>query len=148
MHYFPAKEVIPGVWIGSQGDCTSEQFMREHQIGVIINCTKDVPAPFKDRIPTYRIPLDDAEHSNPELIRHMEYVAAVIDVCKRDGKNVLVHCYAGVSRSASTVAAYLILATGMSKEEAIATIRAKKKETFHPRLVFDTALTIAAQHAR
>lgn len=139
--YFPAKEIVPGLWIGSKRDSMDATFMRRHDIRVIINCTNEVDAPFKDTIPTYRVPLDDAEHSNAVFLQHAEYVAAVIDVCLQEGRGVLVHCFAGVSRSASMVAAYLILARGMSKEEAIATVRARKKETFHPRLVFDHALS-------
>lgn len=42
---------------------------------------------------------------------------------------VVVHCYQGVSRSATIVAAFLMLKRGMSAEEALKTLR-KKREIF------------------
>jgi dual specificity MAP kinase phosphatase len=147
MRYFPAKQIVPGIWIGSQGNALDAQFIRRHNIRMIVNCTTEVDAPFKNRIPTYRIPMDDAERSNPELLEHAEYVAAAMDVVRARGGSILVHCYAGVSRSASMTACYLMLVMGLSKDEAIRLIRAKKPETFQPRVVFDAALT-AIHHTR
>lgn len=56
---------------------------------------------------------------------HFEPIAAFIDRGRASG-GVLVHCYAGVSRSATLVAAYLILRRGMTLQEALDTLRAAR----------------------
>jgi protein-tyrosine phosphatase len=53
-----------------------------------------------------------------------------IDDTLRSGKGVLVHCFAGVSRSASVVAAFLMAREGLTAAQAMARIRTTKPETF------------------
>jgi hypothetical protein len=59
--FYPARQVLPGIWIGSMADAASKSFMREKNIGLIVNCTADVPAFHASTIPTIRIPIDDHE---------------------------------------------------------------------------------------
>jgi protein-tyrosine phosphatase len=51
--------------------------------------------------------------------------AAFIDEAVRAGKAVLIHCHAGIGRSALLCACYLVY-TGMSVEEAWQTVKAKR----------------------
>ncbi len=84
-----------------------------------------------------RIKIDDS--SKPTIIKvgindspqqktlKMYYVLTkIIHEYLRNGKKVIVHCYAGVSRSASTVIAYLIKYKGMSLEEAYKFVKKRR----------------------
>ena len=134
--FYPAKQVLPRVWVGSMRDAASNDFMRQHDIGLIVNCTRDVPAFHAGTIPTIRIPIHDHETSAPTLY---EYAPAVVREMRKflekyPRLQILVHCAAGISRSSSTVAAYLILENRYTVQEAIKRIQQCKPETFHPRI--------------
>lgn len=145
--YYQAREVFPRVWIGSMADAASPEFMHAHNIGLIINCTKDVPSSFAATIPTYRIPLDDIESSSPTLYQYAPPISRVMwNHLDRMDTSILVHCAAGISRSASMVASYLIVEHGYDVRKAIQFIRQRKPETFRPRIVFSSALVLLQQN--
>lgn len=49
----------------------------------------------------------------------------------KNNKNILVHCHAGLSRSATIVCAYLIRKNGWSCEEAVSFVK-KKRNRIRP----------------
>lgn len=60
---------------------------------------------------------------NFDLSRYFHQAADFIHNAIESGGKVLVHCHAGISRSATIVAAYLMIKRHMSAQEAIRTIR-------------------------
>lgn len=72
--------------------------------------------------------LPTIDHSVPTLAQ-LRMGAAFIDEAVRSGKMVLIHCHAGVGRSALLCACYLIYA-GMDADEAWQTVRAKRVHAF------------------
>jgi protein-tyrosine phosphatase len=56
---------------------------------------------------------------------------AIRDVTRYNG-NVLIHCYAGMNRSATVTAAYLMTIKELTAQQAIDIIKKKKPETFTP----------------
>lgn len=62
-----------------------------------------------------------------EISRTFEESAKFIDEALSSGGKVLVHCLAGVSRSATTAIAYLMLRQGKSVENAVRTVRANRR---------------------
>jgi len=58
-----------------------------------------------------------------DLKSHLDDACARIEKSLASGKNVLVHCQQGISRSASVVIAYLIKKYGMSYEYAFAFVK-------------------------
>ena len=57
------------------------------------------------------------------LSRYFYEAADFVDAALRSGGRVLVHCHAGISRSATIVAAYLMIKRGMTAQEAVRLIR-------------------------
>jgi hypothetical protein len=138
---FSPRQVLDRVWIGSIETAQREHFMRDNGIGLIINCTRHVPSPFLHDIPTYRIPIDDASEWTPLFRKHILIVTDHIHrVLTTTDASILVHCHAGVSRSSTVVAAYLVRYQGFSPENAIAYIQSMKPETFRPYPVFISML--------
>ncbi|EFX83149.1 hypothetical protein DAPPUDRAFT_302119 [Daphnia pulex] len=60
------------------------------------------------------------------LSRYFYEAACFIDEALRSGGIVLVHCHAGISRSATIVAAFLMIKRGMTAQEAIRVIRSRR----------------------
>jgi protein-tyrosine phosphatase len=72
--------------------------------------------------------LPTIDHSTP-TIAQLRMGAAFIDEAVRAGKLVLIHCHAGVGRSALLCACYLIYA-GMDLAEAWQTVQSKRVHAF------------------
>jgi hypothetical protein len=132
MNTVPAHEILPGLWLGNRAAAHDGQFMREQNITTIFNCTKDIP--FKQGIAPrmYRIPLDD--NLEADEIRNLELWSweTAYKVAKElgSGNRVLIHCMAGMQRSAAVVAIYLVAKYRCTTEEAIAYIKSKRPVAF------------------
>ena len=141
----PADEVVPGLWLGSRYAALDPDYLTEKRIGAVFNCTKDIPfEPIVRR--QYRVPVDDnlqeAEIRNLELWSY-EVVYKIMTEMRRtqaEGQAVLVHCAAGMQRSAASVAMYLIAVRGMTTDEAIRFIRSKRAIAFRPSANFDQSI--------
>ena len=139
--YFPAKEILPDLWIGSESDARSAAFFKKHDVRLVVNATRNVP--FADRgadVRGYQVPVNDDPADNDIMLRHLPIAVMVIDETLRYGHGVLVHCRAGMQRSAAVVAAYVMYKMGMSADEAMEFINYRKHETFWPVATFEPAL--------
>lgn len=138
--YFPAKRIIKGLWIGSEGDSADPTFYTRHQIRLVINATPSIPMRAPADVRVYRIPVDDAPDANDTMLRHFPTAVLLIDEVLSHGHNVLVHCRAGMQRSAAVVAAYLMWKRGLTADQALEYVNKRKPETFWPRPTFEPAL--------
>lgn len=138
--YFPAKEIQTGLWIGSKGDAENPDFYTKHHISFQVNCTNSVPLINMNSVDTYRVPVDDDQTNNAIMLSHFPIIVRAIDSVLQRGQGVLVHCHAGMQRSATVVAAYLMYKYGISADDAIQAIKGRKNETFWPTPTFDKAL--------
>ena len=139
MQYFPTREVLRNVYVGSKGSALSKAFFDSHNIRYVVNCTKDVPFnPNYPDIQGLRIPVDDAPSQNNKMSQYLPFaVSAIISATQRDREGgVLVHCLAGQQRSATIVAGVLIRQKKMTPQEAIEYIQEIKPECFRPRATF------------
>jgi predicted protein tyrosine phosphatase len=118
-----------------------EDFIRQNNIVVVFNCTKNLP--FSPIIPIkYRIPVDD--NLQESEIRNMELwsgeIAYKIISEHIEGKTILVHCAAGRQRSAASVAFTLIALLKMRALDAMKMIKEKRSVAFFPRANFGRAI--------
>ncbi len=73
-----------------------------------------------------RLPTTDF---SPPTLSQLRMGAAFVDEAVRAGKMVLIHCHAGIGRSAMTCAAYLIYA-GMDIDEAWELLKSKRPQVY------------------
>jgi dual specificity MAP kinase phosphatase len=142
MTSFPdAHEIVPGIWLGNRLAALNEKWLKEKNITVVFNVTKEIP--FSPIIKNqYRIPVDD--NLQAEEIRNMTLWSheAIYKLMKEhNGDNkILVHCFAGVQRSAAIVAMYLIAKRGMSAEQAMVYIQGIRSIAFRPAANFKDSI--------
>jgi dual specificity phosphatase 12 len=137
----PANEILPGLWLGNGKAALDRGFLVKNSITTVFNCTKDIL--FSDIIRRqYRVPVDDnlqtAEIRNLELWS-FEIVAKLAKELNA-GHKTLVHCAAGMQRSAAVMAMYLIATRQMTTDQAIAYIKEKRPIAFMPMANFEKAI--------
>jgi len=121
------QSAIPGaLYLGSITAVLDPSILKEHDIHHLVQVL-DVPwlpAYEEDGYECYRLDILDTE--SQDLRPHLEDTVEDIDSALRRGRNVLVHCQQGVSRSAAIVIAYLIRKRGMSFDSAVAFVRQRR----------------------
>jgi hypothetical protein len=136
-----AHEIVPGIWLGNRRAALNDKWLKEKNITVIFNASKDIP--FSPRIQKqYRIPVDD--NLQPEEIRNMTLWSheAVYKVMKEhnEGNTILIHCFAGMQRSAAIMGMYLIAKKGMTWNQVIPYIQGIRPIAFNPQANFKESL--------
>src|SRR3990167_7237281 len=103
-----ANKIINNLWLGDAVSALSKSFHTKENITVVINCSKTIK--FDNDIKyKYRIPVDDNLQPS-ELIAMVKYIKKIIPVIKTHldkGRTILIHCAAGMQRSAIVVLSYL-----------------------------------------
>ena len=136
-----ADLIIPGIWLGNRNASQDINFLKQNNITAVFNCTKDIPFP---PLPLrfYRVPVDD--NLQEDEIRNMELWSSeiVVKLMKEynAGNNVLVHCAAGMQRSAAVMAMTLIALTNKKPDEVMDYIRSIRPIAFQPSANFKKSI--------
>jgi len=136
-----ADEIIPGVWISRWEPALSGEWLARHGIQAVFNCSKQIP--FHPSVPyQYRIPVDD--NLQPAEIKNMEAWAPEIAYkIMREYKQhhpILIHCHAGMQRSTTACAFFLMVLTGQPLIRVMMMIKQKRSIAFEPSPNFAAAL--------
>ncbi|KAK6171499.1 hypothetical protein SNE40_019676 [Patella caerulea] len=99
----------------------------------IINCTQDVPNLDQHGVETYQIHIDDVPSARLNV--YFDCCADKIHQVACSGGKTLVHCVAGVSRSATICMVYLMKYYRVSLREAYLHVK-KRRSVIHPNLGF------------
>lgn len=136
-----ADLIIPQIWLGNYKASQDETFLKNADITVVFNCTKDLP--FHSSIRRrYRVPVDDnlqeQEIRNLELWSY-EIVMKVLQEYKA-GRTILIHCAAGMQRSPAVVAMFLIVLYHMTADKAMEFIKERRPIVFYYSANFGPAI--------
>jgi len=102
--------ITEGLYLGDYRNATSKSWLAKHNISHVVNCAKEHQEYFPDRLVYLSLHLDDSEE---QVIYHvLEQSYQFIKEALEKGGSVLVHCHAGISRSASIVIYYLMKMSG------------------------------------
>lgn len=136
-----ADEIIPGVWIGRWQPALNGDWLKQHEIKAVFNCTKQID--FHPSIPyQYRIPVDD--NLRPAEINNMEAWAPEIAYKMlreyKAGHPMLIHCHAGMQRSTTACAFFLMVLSGRPLIQVMHLIKDRRPIAFEPSPNFASAL--------
>ncbi len=98
--------------------------LRRHDITHIINLTVDVPPINDPTVTTYKVTIDDTPQA--KLGNHFDRLVDKIHENSKHGRKTLVHCVAGVSRSASICIAYLMKYKGLTLIKAYSHVKSRR----------------------
>ena len=120
------SEITEQIWVGSYADASSEQYLSERQITHVITCADE----FSSSIirSGYRIPVVD-DVADVKTRKYFLEAASVLDRWVREGNKIIVHCFAGRSRSVSVVITYFMVYKGWSFDIAHGHLKQRRYQT-------------------
>ena len=137
------NEIVPGLYLGSWEAAYESADLRKAGITHILTAMGlgliKLDAKRLEGFKTLQLPIHDVATFN--IIRYLPQSVEFVDYALSGGGKVLVHCYAGVSRSATVVAAYLMAKRGMTPHEALTHMR-EKRPCVSPNTGFLRQLTV------
>ena len=105
------NEIVPNLFLSGADVATDIELLKSKFITHIVNCTSTINNMYEKEIKYLKVPIDDLPNVN--ILKYFNEAFEFIDnalLYDKNGKNnnVLVHCHAGVSRSASIIIGYLL----------------------------------------
>uniref|UniRef100_A0A8D0CK85 protein-serine/threonine phosphatase n=1 Tax=Scleropages formosus TaxID=113540 RepID=A0A8D0CK85_SCLFO len=95
-----------------------------NSVGYILNVTREIDNFFPESFTYMNIRVYDVEST--DLLSHWNNTYSFINKARCSGQGVLVHCKMGVSRSASTVVAFVMKQQHWTLERALAHVRERR----------------------
>lgn len=121
-------EILPGLIMGSQDVAHKIEILDKFKVTHILNVASHVNNIYPEKYTYLTMDLRDL----PDFPISKAFPEAIdfIDNVMKSGGCVLVHCNAGISRSATIVLAYLMKAKAMSLNDAFTYLRSKRPSSF------------------
>lgn len=120
-----ANEIIDGLYLGGINTAYNIKHLKKLGITTIINVAIDADNMFEDKFKYLNLYWHDVIEQN--IILSLDAITTKIHNELKEGNKVLVHCIAGISRSASVIIAYLIKYHKMTFYKAFNHVKSKRK---------------------
>lgn len=132
------NKIIDNLFIGNHESPTDTEFLKNNNIKLIINCTKNFKYNLDDSINMIRLNITDfnSPENNIIIASNINNILDIIDIYKNSNEGVLVHCHMGQQRSVMVVACYLMKYHKMTLDDASSYIKNRRKFVFLPEATF------------
>ena len=124
--YNKAQEIIQGLYLGPHQSSVDHKWLEEMDIKYNINLDKRDHLVITSDTCIDRFFIDIEDSKTCDIMSHFDKCNNYIDNVFESKGKVLVNCHAGISRSATIVAAYLIKKNKISPDEALKIIQEKR----------------------
>lgn len=115
------NKILPGLYLGGYRDMKDKEQIEKNQITHILSIHELRNQQLYKNVKYYYIKADD--HDSQDLLQYIPSCNDFIHKARNEGGNVLVHCMAGISRSATLVIAYVMTVTNLSFYDAINAVK-------------------------
>ncbi len=123
-------EILPDfLYLGDRVTASDRDRLRALKITHVLNATEDVSNFFEAETASLqymRCSIVDQSSAAREMHGQIDGCCAFLDACRSSGGRALVHCRAGVSRSATIVIAYLMHSQRWELKAALAHVSARR----------------------
>jgi len=108
--------ILSYLYLGSANHASQQELLDKLGITAILNVSKTIPSAFTHSYEYMNIAIEDNAREN--ISSHFDDAINFIEDINTRGGRVLVHCHAGISRSATICIAYLMRQKSLSLDEA------------------------------
>uniref|UniRef100_A0AC34RS70 Protein-serine/threonine phosphatase n=1 Tax=Panagrolaimus sp. JU765 TaxID=591449 RepID=A0AC34RS70_9BILA len=119
----PSK-IFDYLYLGTEWNASNWEELKANKVNYILNVTKEVDNFYPNQFVYLKIWVSD--EATTELLMHWQKTYEFIKNAKNNNSVVLVHCKKGISRSSSTVIAYIMKEYGESLESALNYVKEKR----------------------
>ena len=119
-----STKITENLYLGSEWNACNLEELKENGVEYILNITKEVDNFFPGTFNYMNIRLYDVKDA--DLLCHWEETYHFLHKAKKNGSAALVHCRRGISRSASTVIAYLMKEDNLALADAMKFVKSKR----------------------
>ncbi|TSO88085.1 Dual specificity protein phosphatase 2 [Bagarius yarrelli] len=126
-------EILPFLFLGSAHHSSQRELLRRCGITAVLNVSSSCPNLFENELNYMTLRVEDSMAADIRVL--FPQAIHFIDSVKENGGRVLVHCQAGISRSATICLAYLIHARRVSLNEAFEFVK-RRRNVISPNLGF------------
>ena len=124
--HFEMTHIIDNIYLGSVSN-SNDDFYKKHNISLIINVA--IECEYKSLIKQHHYQLYD--NYIQDLIKYFD---EIVNIMTNNKNNILIHCFAGKSRSVSFVLAFLMKSHNMKLSHAFEYV--SKLRDIYPNLLF------------
>lgn len=114
-------EILPYLYLGSEFHATSNEWLSKHGIEAILNVSNRNPEIDETLYEYKHLAIRDSGDCDITAIFQESF--AFIEYVRESGRKLMVHCQAGISRSATICIAYLMKTEGKSMQEGMDYVR-------------------------
>ncbi|ERN12348.1 dual specificity protein phosphatase 1 [Amborella trichopoda] len=119
-------EIEPGLYLGSIGVAFNKDALKQRNITHILTVAKSLDPAYPNEFICKKIEVLDNPDTNIE--QYFDECISFIEDARKAGGGVLVHCFAGRSRSVTIIVAYLMKVRSMSLSDALDLVRSKRPQ--------------------
>ncbi|KAM3612347.1 uncharacterized protein V6R79_007170 [Siganus canaliculatus] len=119
----PSK-ILDNLYLGSEWNAANFEELQKNNVGYILNMTREIDNFFPESFTYMNIRVYDVEST--DLLPHWTDTYNFIETARKSGQAVLVHCKMGISRSGSTVIAYVMKEQNWPLDVALAFVRDRR----------------------
>jgi hypothetical protein len=119
-------EIVEGLYLGNAQTAQNSHYLKKLGVTHVLTVASGLPPVFPKKFKYKIVDVQDTDDDNLEahFDECIQFIQSALDA--REG--VLVHCRAGVSRSASIVIAYVMKAKKMGVQEAMDFVKEKRNQ--------------------
>ncbi|GIY18216.1 dual specificity protein phosphatase 4 [Caerostris extrusa] len=118
-------EILEHLYLGSARDAARKEQLQQLGVTALLNVTQLCPNLFQEAFLYKCIPVRDT--GAEDIAAYFQEAINFIDQVKEQNGKVLVHCQAGISRSATICIAYLMSTKRLRMEEAYKYVKSRRK---------------------
>ncbi|CAF1042675.1 unnamed protein product [Adineta steineri] len=134
-----ATMILPYLYLGSEWNASNLEELKANNIGYVLNVSREIDNFFPEHFKYLNVRVHDNDDAN--LLKEWEKTFRFINEAKINNLCCLVHCKMGISRSASTVLAYLMKENNHSLADALEHVK-KRRSCINPNGGFRNQLII------
>ena len=123
-------ELLSGLWIGDTDILTNEKFIKDNNIGIVLNCTQMFNFPDIDLYKKVRLPFSPVRESDNDIYLIRQNYKKIVSFLTEniDFHNILICCYDGKSISPFIVALFIALNSKIDTQSIYTILLSKNKE--------------------